>query len=151
VGCFFHFADSHLSDSQRQISDQVLPSTSPTFGSHAARNTLSGMQPFYLHRRYYEPQSLQSRCYPNSLDALEFKPTRNQRRALNRWTRYVLGEQYIRETATLYPRSKKYVKMLVVPARRCQSIFNILNISLISTLLQDPLYFLVWSWKCSKA
>ncbi|KAI9770793.1 MAG: Arginyl-tRNA--protein transferase 1 [Geoglossum simile] len=54
---------------------------------------------------YYS--SLQSRCYPNSLDAPEFKPSRNQRRALNRWTRYVLGEEYIREAATLYPRSKE--------------------------------------------
>lgn len=39
----------------------------------------------------------------------EFKPARDQRQAINRWNRYVLGENYTKEASRLYPKSKEYV------------------------------------------
>ncbi|EQK99551.1 arginine-tRNA-protein transferase 1 [Ophiocordyceps sinensis CO18] len=40
------------------------------------------------------------------MDSCHFKPSRDQRQAINRFNRYVLGEQYIKEAARLYPRSR---------------------------------------------
>ncbi|KAI9675103.1 MAG: Arginyl-tRNA--protein transferase 1 [Caeruleum heppii] len=44
-------------------------------------------------------------AYPG--DATEFKPARDQRQALHRWSRFVLGEQYQRESARLHPKTKQ--------------------------------------------
>lgn len=45
--------------------------------------------------------------YTTRLNGNTFKPSRNQRNALHKWTRYVLGEEYIRESAKKYPKSKE--------------------------------------------
>ncbi|KAI9869362.1 MAG: Arginyl-tRNA--protein transferase 1 [Trichoglossum hirsutum] len=41
------------------------------------------------------------------IDSLAFRPTRDQRRALNRWTRFVLGAEYVRRVAEIYPKSRE--------------------------------------------
>jgi len=43
------------------------------------------------------------------LNANEFKPSRDQKQALHRWTKYVLGEEYVKEAAKRYPKSKECV------------------------------------------
>lgn len=48
-----------------------------------------------------------SNCF--RLDTQEFKPSRDQRQSLNKWARYILGEDYIRETAKNFPKSKECV------------------------------------------
>jgi len=42
-----------------------------------------------------------------SLHAATFKASRDQRQCLHKWTRNVLGEDYIREAAKMYPKSKE--------------------------------------------
>lgn len=37
----------------------------------------------------------------------QFKPRRDQRQAVNRWNKYVLGDAYVRESAKLHPKSKE--------------------------------------------
>ena len=44
-----------------------------------------------------------------SLDANSFRASRDQRQCVHRWTKHVLGEDYIREAAVRYPKSKEYV------------------------------------------
>ncbi|TKA81403.1 hypothetical protein B0A49_00862 [Cryomyces minteri] len=41
-----------------------------------------------------------------TLSATQLKPAKDQRQALNRWNRFVLGETYVKEIARLYPKSK---------------------------------------------
>ena len=45
--------------------------------------------------------------YTIRLDALAFKATKEQRQAVNRFNRYLLGEDYIKESARIYPKSKE--------------------------------------------
>jgi hypothetical protein len=42
------------------------------------------------------------------LQAADFKPRRDQRKALNRWNKYVLGQEYIRKAAMLAPKTREY-------------------------------------------
>ena len=42
-----------------------------------------------------------------SLDANSFRPSRDQRQCVHRWTRHVLGQDYVRESAERYPKSKE--------------------------------------------
>ncbi|OMP84652.1 Arginyl-tRNA--protein transferase 1 [Diplodia seriata] len=41
------------------------------------------------------------------LPAASFKPTRDQRQAVNRWNRFVLGESYMNEAKKLHPKTKE--------------------------------------------
>ena len=92
-------------------------------------------------------KSLQSRCCPHSLDTLAFRSTRDQRRAVNRWTRYVLGEEYVRKVAILYPKSKEYVHISVNPTNPVPCcVKTIFDMTSTSTLLPYPLWLLVSSW-----
>jgi len=56
----------------------------------------------------YKPDLRASCCpqYTIRLDACEFKATRDQRQALNRFNRFVLGDEYVKEAARVHPRSK---------------------------------------------
>lgn len=60
----------------------------------------------------YRPNQRRSCCphYTIRLDSNEFKPTKSQRQVINRFNAYVLGDQYIKETARLYPRSREQAK-----------------------------------------
>ena len=58
---------------------------------------------------YYKPDLTRSCCphYTIRLDASSFKPTRDQRKALHRLNRYVIGPEYSRKAARLCPVSRK--------------------------------------------
>ncbi|OAF59544.1 Arginyl-tRNA--protein transferase 1 [Pseudogymnoascus destructans] len=56
----------------------------------------------------YKPD-LRNACCPHytlRLDAPEFRATKDQRQAQNRFNHYILGDEYIKETARLHPKSK---------------------------------------------
>lgn len=40
---------------------------------------------------------------------VSFTPARDHRQAVNRWNRFVLGDEFIKETAKLHPKSKEFV------------------------------------------
>ncbi|KAH8699297.1 arginine-tRNA-protein transferase 1 [Talaromyces proteolyticus] len=57
----------------------------------------------------YYKQNLQRSCCPHytmRLEASEFKARRDQRKAINRWNKYVLGQEYIQKVAMLAPKSR---------------------------------------------
>lgn len=60
----------------------------------------------------YRPNQRNSCCphYTLRLDSTEFKPTKDQRQAVNRFNRYITGDAYAKETAQLYPRSREEVR-----------------------------------------
>lgn len=60
----------------------------------------------------YRPNQRQACCphYTIRLDSGHFKASRNQRQAINRFNRYVLGESYIQEAARVCPRSRDEAK-----------------------------------------
>lgn len=70
----------------------------------------------------YKPDNLRSCCphWTIRLRASSFKPSRGQRKVLNRFNRYVLGQDYAKETARLRPRSKE-------EKARCRNEFNLLD------------------------
>ncbi|WEW57224.1 Arginyl-tRNA--protein transferase 1 [Emydomyces testavorans] len=41
------------------------------------------------------------------LDASEYKPRRDQKKAMNRWNKFVLGQEYIRNAAKLCPKTRE--------------------------------------------
>ncbi|KAK2806571.1 Arginyl-tRNA--protein transferase 1 [Onygenales sp. PD_10] len=45
----------------------------------------------------------------DGLDPAAFKPRKDQRMAVNRWNRFVLGQSYIRAAARLCPKTRQYV------------------------------------------
>jgi arginine-tRNA-protein transferase len=48
--------------------------------------------------------------YTIRLDSDQFYPTRGQRQTINRFNKYVLGENYLKQAARLYPRSREETK-----------------------------------------
>ncbi|KAK4111250.1 hypothetical protein N656DRAFT_809052 [Canariomyces notabilis] len=60
----------------------------------------------------YRPNQKSSCCphYTLRLDSSQFRPTKDQRQAVNRFTRHVLGETYAREAARRYPRPRAEVR-----------------------------------------
>ncbi|KAL1978644.1 hypothetical protein VTN31DRAFT_1503 [Thermomyces dupontii] len=58
---------------------------------------------------YYKQNQKRSCCphYTLRLKATEFKPRRDQRKAINRWNRFVLGPEYLRRLAELCPKSRE--------------------------------------------
>ncbi|EFQ99259.1 arginyl-tRNA-protein transferase 1 [Nannizzia gypsea CBS 118893] len=61
---------------------------------------------------YYKPNLARSCCphYTIRLDPGEYRPRRDQRKALNRWTAFVLGPEYTHAAARLCPRSRQEKK-----------------------------------------
>lgn len=55
------------------------------------------------------PDTRQSCCAPYlvQLDVRDFKPSRDQRQTINRFTRYILGDAYIKEANRQYPKSRE--------------------------------------------
>ncbi|CAK1355206.1 unnamed protein product [Cercospora beticola] len=62
----------------------------------------------------YLPDAARSCCthYTIRLPAAEFKPTKDQRQALNRWNHFVLGDEYTKAAALKYPRTREEKKRL---------------------------------------
>lgn len=60
----------------------------------------------------YRPNQRQSCCphYTIRLDSTLFKPTRDQRQAVNRFNRHVIGAEYAAAAARLYPKSREESK-----------------------------------------
>ncbi|KAF1358940.1 arginine-tRNA-protein transferase 1 [Lizonia empirigonia] len=58
---------------------------------------------------FYKPDVLRHCCphYTIRLPAAELKPTKDQRRTINKWNDFVLGEEYKKGAAKLYPVSKE--------------------------------------------
>ena len=47
------------------------------------------------------------------LEASSFKPRKDQKKAINRWNKFILGPEYIRKAAELCPRSKEHVNSYI--------------------------------------
>ncbi|OJJ59026.1 hypothetical protein ASPSYDRAFT_58214 [Aspergillus sydowii CBS 593.65] len=61
----------------------------------------------------YYKQNLQRSCCPHytmRLEASAYKPRRDQRKAINRWNKFVLGPEYIRRVAYLSPKTREQKK-----------------------------------------
>lgn len=60
----------------------------------------------------YRPNQKNSCCphYTLRLDSTEFKPTKDQRQAINRFNKYVIGDAYSKEAARLRPRSREEIR-----------------------------------------
>lgn len=60
----------------------------------------------------YKPDQVAACCphYTIRLDAEAFHASKDQRQSLNRFNKYVLGDEYIKEAARLYPRSREQAK-----------------------------------------
>ncbi|PYI35327.1 Arginyl-tRNA-protein transferase [Aspergillus indologenus CBS 114.80] len=61
----------------------------------------------------YYKQNLQRSCCPHytmRLEAVDFKPRKDQRKAVNRWNKFVLGPEYIRRAAYLCPKTREEKK-----------------------------------------
>ncbi|KAI9368448.1 arginine-tRNA-protein transferase [Aspergillus egyptiacus] len=61
----------------------------------------------------YYKQNLQRSCCPHytiRLEASAYKPRRDQRKAINRWNKFVLGPEYIRRAAYLCPKTREQKK-----------------------------------------
>ncbi|KXJ97158.1 arginine-tRNA-protein transferase, partial [Microdochium bolleyi] len=107
--------------------------------THCGYCKSSSPHSYYVRARSLEPslyQALVDRCWrrsgnllyrPNQkdcccphytirLDASEFHPSRDQRQALNRFNKYVLGERYMGECARLYPNETPFTKQPPTPA-----------------------------------
>ncbi|KAM3419415.1 hypothetical protein BST61_g5344 [Cercospora zeina] len=62
----------------------------------------------------YLPDAARSCCthYTIRLPAVEFRPTKDQRQALNRWNHFVLGDEYTKTAALKYPKTREEKKRL---------------------------------------
>ncbi|PYH99587.1 arginine-tRNA-protein transferase [Aspergillus ellipticus CBS 707.79] len=61
----------------------------------------------------YYKQNLQRSCCPHytmRLEASDFTPRKDQRKAINRWNNFVLGPEYIRRAAYLCPKTRSEKK-----------------------------------------
>lgn len=70
----------------------------------------------------YRPNPKNSCCphYTLRLDSTQVKPTKDQRQAVNRFTRHVLGDTYAGDAARIHPRSR-------AEARRRHNVFDIVE------------------------
>ncbi|KAH9874920.1 hypothetical protein J1614_004408 [Plenodomus biglobosus] len=59
---------------------------------------------------FYKPDVLRHCCphYTIRLPAATFKPSKDQRKAVNHWNDFVLGDTYTKEATKLYPLSKEH-------------------------------------------
>ncbi|KAF2858157.1 arginine-tRNA-protein transferase 1 [Piedraia hortae CBS 480.64] len=60
----------------------------------------------------YLPDLIRSCCphYAIRIPVAEFKPRRDQRQALHRWNRFILGDKYLNEMKKKYPKTKEQKK-----------------------------------------
>lgn len=105
---------------QHFISCRELICTSPGYSYYARTEELQPQ--FYqdlLDRGWrrsgtllYKPDLRKSCCpsYTIRLDSHQFHPTKDQRQVVNRFNRYILGDQYTKEAARLYPKSREQAK-----------------------------------------
>ena len=82
--------------------DRGINTINLMFVIHAARTTRSGKV-----RQLDQANITLINC--TRLDAATFKPTKDQRQVINRFRKYILGEDYVRKAARLCPRTREYV------------------------------------------
>ncbi|KAG6041088.1 hypothetical protein E4U41_006026 [Claviceps citrina] len=60
----------------------------------------------------YRPDQRRSCCphFTIRLDSSQFKPSRAQRQTVNRFTKFVAGDAYVKEAARLYPKTREDVR-----------------------------------------
>ncbi|KAK5997321.1 Arginyl-tRNA--protein transferase 1 [Cladobotryum mycophilum] len=60
----------------------------------------------------YRPNQRKSCCphYTIRLDSTQFRPSRDQRQAVNRFNKHITGDSYLKQAARLYPRSREETK-----------------------------------------
>lgn len=70
----------------------------------------------------YRPNQRHSCCphYTLRLDSAQFKPTKDQRQAVNRFNRHIIGDGYVREAARIHPRTRAEV-------RRRKNVFDLVE------------------------
>ncbi|QQK42687.1 Arginine-tRNA-protein transferase, C-terminal [Penicillium digitatum] len=58
---------------------------------------------------YYKQNLLRSCCphYTLRLEASAYRPRRDQRKAINKWNKFILGSEYMRKAARLCPRTRE--------------------------------------------
>ncbi|CAI7595092.1 unnamed protein product [Penicillium palitans] len=61
---------------------------------------------------YYKQNLLQSCCphYTLRLEASAYRPRRDQRKAINKWNKFILGPEYMRKVARLCPQTREEKK-----------------------------------------
>ncbi|CAG8202790.1 unnamed protein product [Penicillium olsonii] len=61
---------------------------------------------------YYKQNLLQSCCphYTLRLEAADYRPRRDQRKAINKWNKFILGPEYMRKAARLCPQTRAQKK-----------------------------------------
>ncbi|KXG48020.1 Acyl-CoA N-acyltransferase [Penicillium griseofulvum] len=61
---------------------------------------------------YYKQNLLRSCCphYTLRLEATAYQPRRDQRKAINKWNKFILGPEYMRKAARLCPRTREEKK-----------------------------------------
>ncbi|KAJ5129396.1 uncharacterized protein N7515_005435 [Penicillium bovifimosum] len=61
---------------------------------------------------YYKQNLLRSCCphYTLRLEASAYRPRRDQRKAINKWNKFILGPEYMRKAARLCPRTREEKK-----------------------------------------
>lgn len=59
---------------------------------------------------YYKQNLLRSCCphYTLRLEASAYRPRRDQRKAINKWNKFILGPEYMRKVARLCPQTREY-------------------------------------------
>lgn len=60
----------------------------------------------------YRPNQRKACCphYTLRLDSTEFKPSKDQRQAVNRFNRFILGDEYVKEAARRYPLTREHAR-----------------------------------------
>ncbi|KAL8742596.1 MAG: hypothetical protein Q9190_004950 [Brigantiaea leucoxantha] len=73
---------------------------------------------------YYKPDCRNSCCphYTIRLDAKNFQSIKDQRQAVNRWNKYVLGQEYIFKAARLCPKSRVEKKQRKACFNVCEAV-----------------------------
>ncbi|TLD37058.1 Arginine-tRNA-protein transferase [Venturia nashicola] len=79
--------------------DPVPSSTNQIFDTHVVHITQSGKSTESSNRVWCLLISFR-------LPVHHFNPRRDQRQAVNRWNKYVLGDEFVKESAKLHPKSK---------------------------------------------
>ncbi|KAL9078046.1 MAG: hypothetical protein Q9157_003044 [Trypethelium eluteriae] len=81
-------------------------------GGHAVHITQSGTAQLPRPHPNKQAHADASFLNPNRLPAAQLKASKDQRQAVNRWNRYVIGEDYAKEAARLHPKPKECVTQI---------------------------------------
>ena len=97
---------------RRYVASEVPIATLTTlqfqFREHLLQARSSQVMLSTLHNQVYQPSDVEPWLWLRSrLNAEDFKPRKDQRRAVNRWNDYILGKDYIRKAVRLCPQTRE--------------------------------------------